>query len=529
MDSITLLFISIVLISCLIADKLTKKIGLPSLFIFLCLGMIFGSDGLFKIDYSEYNFTDEICSVLLLFIMFTGGIGTNIRIPKKVLIPSALLSTIGVVITILVLGFSIHIIFNTSILSSFLLASAISPTDAATVFNILKNKKLNLKNNTSSILAIESGSNDPFSYLFTIIFIALINATNVNIPLLFFKQIFFGILIACLCAQLSIYILNKYDFEDNTSGTIFLFALSIFCYSFTKRIDGNQYLAVYIFGIILGNSFIPRKNEIIRFFNNITNLSQMIIFFLLGLLVTPHTLINLLIPSIIIFFILTFFARPIAISAIMFPFKSSINQVSLISIAGLRGASSIVFAIIATVSINDANDNIFNIVFIIVIFSILLQGTLLPNFSKVLGMIDNHENVMKSFNDYADDNDINFVKLRLQKEHPWVGKMIKEISPPDSLIAMIIRENNNIRPSGSFYLEENDIIILAGTQFISKENLSFIEININKNHSFQGKEIKNINLDKDNLIIMIKRNKETIIPNGNTKIVIGDSVIMCKY
>lgn len=527
--NVPILLVSIIIIICLVGDKLSKKLGLPSLLMFLFLGMIFGVDGIFKINFNEYKITDDICSFLLLFIMFNGGIGTNIHISKKAITQASLLSTLGVAITMTVLAFSIHLIFKLDIKYAFLISAALSSTDAATVFYLLKNSNLSLKHNTSNILAIESGSNDPFAYLFTIVFISLINGVKLSIPLLLLSQIFIGLLIGILFAQLAVFLLNKFDFTDNTADTILLFAMAMLCYSSAKLLNGNQYLAIYLFGIILGNAYIPRKYEIIQFFNNINNMSQMTIFFLLGLLVTPHLLHHSLINALIIFLIISFLARPIAVFSIMKPFKAKLNQIALISFAGLRGASSIVFAIVAICSIEYDVFEIFNVVFIIVLLSIIIQGGLLPTVAKSLDMIDTKVNVQKTFNDYANDNEISFIKLILNKNHSWVGKYIKDIALPDCLITMIIRNNENIKPEGSTILEENDILILAGAQFISKENLAFSEVYINKTHPYINKLIKNIRLDENNIIVMLKRNKETIIPNGNTKIKLGDNIVLCKF
>lgn len=527
--NLPIFLISIIIIVCLVGEKLSKKIGLPSLLVFLLLGMVFGVDGLFKINFNEYKITDEICSFLLLFIMFNGGIGTNIQIPKKAIVQATLLSTIGVAITMVVLALSVHLIFKIDLRFAFLLSAALSSTDAATVFYLLKNSKLSLKNNTSNILAIESGSNDPFAYLFTIVFISLINSSQISIPLLLISQIIIGLFFGFVFAHAAIFLLNKFDFTENTADTILLFSLSILCYALTKQLNGNQYLAVYLFGIILGNSFIPRKYENIQFFNNINNMSQMTIFFLLGLLVTPHLLHHSFIYALLIFILISFFARPIAVYLIMKPFKAKLNQIALISFAGLRGASSIVFAIVALCSVENELMELFNVIFIIVLLSIIIQGGLLPNVAKSLNMIDNKVDVRKTFNDYADDNEISFIKLHLSKDHSWTGKCIKDIKLPDCLITMIIRNNENIKPEGSTELKPNDIIILAGTQFISKENLSFSEVYINSTHPYLNSLIKNIHLDEKNIIVMIKRNKDIIIPNGSTQIILGDNLVMCKF
>lgn len=400
--SYTLLISAIVIIACIVFNKLSSKLGIPMLFAFIILGMFFGSDGFVKIKFDNYRYAENICSASLIFIMFYGGFGTNWNEAKPVVIKSILLSTLGVVSTAIITGIFCHYVLNFPLLESMLLGAVISSTDAASVFSILRSKKLNLKNNTSSMLEIESGSNDPFSYMLTIIVLSIMNgsASKSEIIIMAFTQILFGILFGVLIAKIALLALKKFNFITPGFDAIFVFAIALLGYALPSLIGGNGYLSVYIVGIIMGNYHIENKISLVHFFDGVTGLMQMLIFFLLGLLSFPSQMPKLVIPAIFISLFLTFIARPISTFAILTPFKCPLNQQLLVSWSGLRGAASIVFAIMATTNPAYTSNDIFHMVFCIVLFSILIQGSLIPLIAKRLDMIDEESDVMKTFNDY---------------------------------------------------------------------------------------------------------------------------------
>ena len=207
---------------------------------------------------------------------------------------------------------------------SLLIGSVVASTDAASVFNILRSKKLNLKNNTASLLELESGSNDPVSYMLTIVMLSLMSGESISIPLLLFKQIAFGLLCGLLLGKISVWVLNNISIRMEQGETIFVFAVAILAYALAGQLEGNGYLSVYLCGILMGNSYLPKKRDLVRFFDVITNVAQMMIFFLLGLLVTPVELPQVLLPSLLIMVFMTFIGRPIAVGTILLPFKTSI-------------------------------------------------------------------------------------------------------------------------------------------------------------------------------------------------------------
>ena len=281
---IKLMIISaLVLLICVTSTKILYKFGVPILLIFIVLGMIFGSDGVVGIYFDNYDLANKICSIALIFIMFYGGFGTNWNMAKPVAIPSIFMSSIGVIFTAGLTGIFCFLVFKTTLLEGLLIGSIVGSTDAASVFAILRSQRLNLKGSIASILEIESGSNDPCAYMLTIIILELMSSGNYgNIIPMVLGQIIVAILVAVILAKLSVYFLRHSKFEIESFYTIFITAIAILSYSLSEYFMGNGYLSVYIAGIIIGNSKIPHKKSIFQFFDGISWLMQIMLFFLLG-------------------------------------------------------------------------------------------------------------------------------------------------------------------------------------------------------------------------------------------------------
>ena len=277
-----ILFCAIVILSCIITNKFSNKLGMPALVFFMFLGVLFGSDGLFKLSFDDYNLTSKLCSIGLLFIIFYGGFCTK-KPNNKVTLQAILLSSLGTVLTAIITAVFCYFGLKMPFAESFLIGAIISSTDAASVFSILRSKRLNLKYNTAPLLEMESGSNDPFAYLLTMLGIVLLKGGSLSslTPMLF-KQIIFGVLFGVVIAVAAIYIFKKTKLLTESSDTIFMVAVALLSYAIPDLLGGNGYLSVYITGIILGNSDIKNKINLIYFFDGVTALSQVLIFFLIG-------------------------------------------------------------------------------------------------------------------------------------------------------------------------------------------------------------------------------------------------------
>lgn len=525
--AIILILIALILFLCIIADKFSGKFGMPALILFMTIGMLFGCDGILKIQFDNYHFAEEICVVSLSFIMFYGGFNTKWKTAGKVAGRAVALSTVGVLITAGLTCIFCHFVLHFSFEESFLIGAVLSSTDAASVFSILRKKKLNLKFGTAPLLEIESGSNDPVSYLLTLIGIILLNDGDLgHVPYLIFAQVVYGIIIGVAVAFLGIFILTKTSIVSEGLDTIFMIGLIVFSFGASLAIDGNEFLTVYLLGIILGNSKIKNKKIMIPFFDGLTGLAQILIFFLLGLLAFPHKLPSIILPSLLIVAFLTLIARPAAVFAILKPFKCNWQQCLLVSWAGLRGAASIVFSIMVVASSKDVPFDIFHIVFMVALFSVAIQGTLIPAVAKNLQMIDDNDDVRKTFNDYQDESAITLMRMYIPKGHNWENQLISDVSmPTDSLALMIKRQGDTIVPNGDTKILEGDNIILSVPSYepSGKENLE--EIIIGKHHKWCDKRIQDLDLPENVLIALIQRGDENLIPDGSTYIRKGDIVV----
>lgn len=524
-----ILLVAAVILLCLSLNKMSNKLGIPMLLAYILLGMMFGTDGILKIPFDNFTIAEQICTVSLIFIMFYGGFGTNWKQAKPVAGKAVLLSTVGVILTAVTTGAFCHFILKMDFWESMLIGSVISSTDAASVFSILRSRRLNLKNNTASMLEVESGSNDPCSYMLTVIILTIMSGelSGSSLVVMIFSQIIFGILVGVVVALAAAFILKKVNFATDGFDTIFVFSMALVSYAGASMINGNGYLAAYIAGIILGNTPLHHKKSLVHFFDGITGLMQMLIFFLLGLLAYPSQLPKILPIALAIAVFLTFVARPVSVFAILMPFRCPVKQQLLVSWAGLRGAASIVFAIMATVSPAYTKNDLFHIVIFIVLFSISIQGTLLGLVAKKLDMIDENGNVMKTFSDYSDEMPVEFVKISIKAGHPWENRKIKDLtSLPDLLLVLILRGEERIIPNGNTVVLAGDKIVLSALSPEENLGICLTEIPIEKDSKWIGKPLSRIKLGEEKLVLVLKRNEKVVMPNGNTVIRENDVLVI---
>lgn len=529
-----LLLLSVSTIACILCNKITAKIGIPMLLAFLCVGMLCGEDGILGISFNDYQLTENVCTAALILIIFYGGFGTKWSAAKPVAGRAILLSTVGVFLTAAAVGSFCHIVLHVGLLESLLIGSVISSTDAASVFSILRAKKLNLKYGTASLLEVESGSNDPIAYLMVTIVVAMMETSVSAGSVLYqvFAQIVFGVGIGAVLALVVLFFLRRFQFDTSGFDLVFMLAVAILSYVVPTMIGGNGYLSAYIAGIILGNAELSNKKNLVHFFDGVTGLMQLLVFFILGMLCTPTKLIGVLLPALGISIFLTFIARPLVVGVLLTPFRAKFSQQLLISWAGLRGATSAIFAITAVAGIEAAGSvtlkyDLFHLVFCIVLFSIALQGTFLPWVSKKLHMIDDSQNVLKTFTDYTDEEIIQTLQLPIHANHAWIDQPVSSIAlPPDTLLAMLIRNGKTVIPKGNTKIEQGDVVVLSAGNCQQTANMQLSELVIDDHHKWNGKRIRNLNLGKKTLILMIQRGSETIIPQGDTEILAGDTVVL---
>lgn len=524
-----LLITSVVIIACILTNKITSRVGMPALLAFIVLGMFFGSDGLLKIPFENFAFAEQICSVALIFIMFYGGFGTKWKTARPVAVPAILLSSVGVLMTAGLTGLFGYLVLGMNLLESLLLGAVLGSTDAASVFSILRSKNLNLKYNTASLLELESGSNDPGAYMMTVILLSLLQGRQAggSVVYMVFAQVFFGAFFGVVIAFAAVWFMKHVHFVTEGFDAAFVIAVALLSYAAPQVLGGNGYLSVYIVGIILGNQTIHNKRSLVNFFDGITSLLQMLIFFLLGLLAFPSRMPAVFLPAAAIALFLTFIGRPLVTWVILTPFQAKMPQQVIVSWAGLRGAASIVFAVMVTVSGVSLEHDLFHMVFCVVLFSIGVQGSLLPWLSKKLEMIDMEGTVMKTFNDYNEEKEIQFIQLEMKEGHPWIGKEVKGVElPPDTLLVMLLRGHETLIPKGNTQIEQDDIVVLSANAYEDESTICLMEIAVDTTHEWCDHKVSELELPADTLIIMIRRDGQAIIPGGMTEILDGDVLVV---
>ncbi len=525
--NITIFLVACVILLCVFVEKFSDRIGIPALIFFMFIGMLFGSDGILKIPFDDFKLAENICSIALIFIMFYGGFNTKWKAARSVAGKSVLLSTVGVVATACITMLLCKVFLQISWAESLLIGAVLSSTDAASVFAILRKNKLNLKDGTASILEVESGSNDPVSYMLTIVAVSVVNTGGFgNVFGMIALQLILGVAIGLILAKITLHFLVNTKLVSEGLETIYMIAAVMICYAVTAYFGGNAYLSVYLFGIYIGNQNVKKKGEIIPFFDGVTSLAQILIFFLIGLLTFPHQMPQIIPTALAITAFLTLIARPVTVFLLLKPFKCSWNQCLLIAWAGLRGASSSVFAIMAVAAGVSMKQELFHIVFMVSLFSVAIQGTFLPNIAKKLDMVDARSDVRKTFNDYQEEVAFQLMKMHIPEEHNWANRMIKDVNMPSgSLALMIKRGKESIITKGNTLILPGDDIILSVTPYNPGDSEKLQERIIEKEDSWCNKTIGELKLSKNKLIAMVIRNNQPIIPDGKTKILENDVVV----
>ena len=523
-----LLFISAVLLLGVLFSKLSNRIGIPVLLGFLALGMVFGTDGIFRIPFDDYDIVNHISTIALIFIIFYGGFGTNWKAAKPVAVQSILLSTLGVFATAALTGVFCHFVLGFSWLEGLLVGSVIGSTDAASVFSILRSKNLSLKHNTASMLELESGSNDPCAYMMTFLILSMMGGgvTGGQAVVLTLQQVLFGLAGGALIAWAAAWIIRTLK-DDSSVGPLVVVAVAILSYALPAYLGGNGYLSAYVVGLVLGNQHVADKKELVHFMDGIVCLMQITLFFMLGLLSTPSRLPACLPVALAITAFLTFVSRPLSVVALLRPFKAPVGQLGVVAWAGLRGATSVVFAIMVVISGVKTQYDLFHITFCVVLLSIGVQGSLLPWCAKKLKMIDPQGNVMRTFNDYSgDDTPVQFIRIYIHEGHPWNGKLIREAPlPPDLRAALILRGDERVLPKGDTLLCPGDILILSAIAYQDEQRIELRETAVAGHPEWQGKHIYEVDWGGA-LVILVQRGGESVLPSGEVELQSEDTVVL---
>lgn len=466
-----LLIGAILLFVAVMAGKVAYRFNAPALLLFLAVGLFFGYD---IISFNSPGLTQFIGMISLCIILFSGGMDTKLSEIRPVMAQGITLATAGVLTTALLLGGFVYLLapwfgFEFSFPMSLLLAATISSTDSASVFSILRTRRQGLSENLRPLLELESGSNDPMAYILVVLLVKMIGGDgNEEIGLggavlMFVVQMAMGALIGYIFGRASVWIINKININNASLYSVLLLACVFFTFSFTSIVKGNGYLAVYIAGLIVGNNKLVNKRTVTTFFDGITWLFQIIMFLMLGLLVNLNEALQ---PKVLLFGVasgtfLMLVARPVATFACLAPFRSLSRKArTYISWVGLRGAVPIIFATYPWVEHLEGASVLFNVVFVMTIMSLVIQGTTVSSMAELLGLAYT-EKESKFENALQDKVKSAFTEISVTAQMLSEGDTLNKVALPDNtLVVMVCRDGDYFVPKGNASLQMGDKLLI---------------------------------------------------------------------
>lgn len=468
-----ILVASVLLFISILAGKTSFRLGIPTLILFLAVGILAGSEGIGGIPFDNPGIAQFIGVVALNFILFSGGFETDWTSVKPIFRQGLVLSVFGVLATAGLVGLFVWWITGFTIFEALLLGSIVSSTDAAAVFSILRSKNLALKGHIRPTLEFESGSNDPMAYILTIVFISLIQNSDqsfITVIPLFLKQILIGAAFGYFFGVAGKRINNSIKLDYEGLHPVLLIAIMLLTYSVTTTLGGNGFLAVYLAALYLGNQELLHKRTIMMVFDGIAWLMQIILFVTLGLLVFPSRIVPVIGIGLLISGFLMFVARPVSVFLCLSPFKLKSRVKGFISWVGLRGAVPIVFATFPLMAGIEKADMIFNIVFFISLTSVLIQGTFIPRVAKWfhVSLPARVKSITPADILLTESINSEMAEIIITPESRSAGKKIVDLGfPMNSRIALLKRDDKYMIPDGQTIIKPGDkLIILAGNKDI---------------------------------------------------------------
>ncbi len=456
-----LLVVAALLLLSILASKAAGWLGVPSLLLFLLLGMLAGSEGIGGIAFDDAGLAQAIGVISLALILFAGGLETDWNVVKPTLRSGLSLATLGVVITAVLVGFFAHAFLNFGLLEGLLLGAILSSTDAAAVFAVLRGRSVHLRGKLEPLLELEAGSNDPMAVFLTIALTSLVAQPVqplLSLVIFFFQQLILGVAGGSLIGLLSLWLLNRLRLEYDGLYPVLTLALALLTYGVTATLGGSGFLAVYLAGLLLGNRDFIHKKSLTRFHDGVAWLMQISMFLSLGLLVTPSRLIAMAGMGLIIALFLMLVARPFsALAALLFS-RFSLRERLMVGWVGLRGAAPIVLATFPLLAGLPKAEMLFNLVFFAVLASVLLQGPTIIPIARALGV-----EAPPTRRPPAPEIPLKeaLVEVILPPDSAAVGRQLLDVGLPSGVLVVLIgRDGQTFVPSGSTTLAARDKLLL---------------------------------------------------------------------
>ncbi|MDD4255176.1 MAG: potassium/proton antiporter [Methanofollis sp.] len=472
---IVLVGIALLFLISIIANKFSERLGVPALLIFLIVGMLAGSEGPGGIPFDDPVIAQAIGIIALAYILFSGGLNTKWEQIQPVLWPGIALSTLGVVLTAVLLGAFAVLVLGFSPLTGLLLGAVVSSTDAAAVFSVLRMARARLKGNLRPFLELESGSNDPMAVLLTTGIIGLIltpGSSIFSLVPMFVQQMAVGSMLGYVMGMVLVSLVNRIRLESEGLYPVLTLTIVLLTYGLTSTLGGNGFIAVYVAGLVMGNSTFVYRKSLVQFHDGIAWLMQIVMFLALGLLVFPSQLALAVVPGLLAALFLILVARPVAVLVTLLPWKMPMNEKILVSWVGLRGAVPIILATYPLVAGVPGADLIFNMVFFIVIVSALVHGTSIPAVARRLGLAAPVEEPLKLSREFEAESDTpsKMLDLVIPPDSPAVGKQVVDLGlPKGALIILMQKGKNRFVPGGSTVIGAGDTLLFLTTEDLVDE------------------------------------------------------------
>ena len=475
-----LLLFSILIFAAVLVTKVGSRYGVPSLLLFLLLGMVAGEDVL-GVRFDDFELAENIGHFAMTIILFTAGLETSFKETRPIVRQGTLLSTAGVLLTILFSGVFIWLVSDAAIPVSmsltgcFLLAAVMGSTDSASVFSVLRSKKLHLRENLGPMLEMESGSNDPMAYILTIVLTQLMTESPDSLGAgklvmtgfgLVFLQIVVGAGVGFGVGYAGRWILGRLRLASSPLYAILILSLGYFANGVAGLLMGNGLLALYVTALMIGNrADIPHRKEILNFFNGMTWLMQLVMFLMLGLLARPSKMLPMLVPALVIGLFMIFVSRPASVFLCLLPFRGLSTRAKLFtSWVGLKGAGPILFALCPVVAGLEGADDMFNMVFLITLISLLLQGMTLSPVARMLRLSYEEDPQVETFGMEIPEEMGMLRDHTVTEEDLKKGPTLRDLGLPHGIRVMMVRRGDSyLVPHGSMPLEAGDrLVIIMG-------------------------------------------------------------------